>query len=115
LVRWLESQRERDHWLDLGIGVRVILKWILDKQDAVVWIGLICRCRSAYDPEMLYGEVFWRECPSLLNITLRFVSNLYFTKYDRTQLKMSEDNYKKKSLKCSEVGKAKTVCDLGEK
>jgi hypothetical protein len=28
---WLESQKERDHYEDLGISVRIILKLIVEK------------------------------------------------------------------------------------
>jgi hypothetical protein len=34
------SEKERDHWEDTDVG-RVILKWILERQDGVVWTGLI--------------------------------------------------------------------------
>jgi hypothetical protein len=38
---WWESEMERDHWEDEGVGERKILKWILEKYDGMVWIGLI--------------------------------------------------------------------------
>jgi hypothetical protein len=38
---WWESQKERDHYEDLDIGGRIILEWILERYDEVVWIGLI--------------------------------------------------------------------------
>jgi hypothetical protein len=28
---WFESQKERDHWEDQGIGGGTILKWILER------------------------------------------------------------------------------------
>jgi hypothetical protein len=28
---WWESQKERDHWEDQGVGGWTILKWILEK------------------------------------------------------------------------------------
>jgi hypothetical protein len=28
---WLESQKERDHYEDLDVGGRIILKWILEE------------------------------------------------------------------------------------
>jgi hypothetical protein len=28
---WRESQKERDHWEDLDIGVMIVLKWILER------------------------------------------------------------------------------------
>jgi hypothetical protein len=34
-------QKERDHWEDLHVGGRIMLKWILEKQDGMVWTGLI--------------------------------------------------------------------------
>jgi hypothetical protein len=27
---WCESQKERDHWKDQGVGELTILKWILE-------------------------------------------------------------------------------------
>jgi hypothetical protein len=36
-----ESQKERDHYEDQGRGWWIILKWILEIQDGVVWIGSI--------------------------------------------------------------------------
>jgi hypothetical protein len=38
----VESQKERDHWEDQDVGGWTILKRILERQDATVWIGLIC-------------------------------------------------------------------------
>jgi hypothetical protein len=38
---WWESQKEIDHGKDQDIGGRTILKWILEKYDWMVWIGLI--------------------------------------------------------------------------
>jgi hypothetical protein len=35
------NQKERDHYEDLDVGERIILKWILDRQDGVVWTELI--------------------------------------------------------------------------
>jgi hypothetical protein len=38
---WWESQKERDHYEDLDVGARIILEWILERYDGVVWTGLI--------------------------------------------------------------------------
>jgi hypothetical protein len=38
---WWESQKERDHWEDQDVGGWTILKWILQRQDRMVWIGSI--------------------------------------------------------------------------
>jgi hypothetical protein len=38
--RW-GGQKERDHWEDLEVGGRIILEWILEREDVVEWIGLI--------------------------------------------------------------------------
>jgi hypothetical protein len=38
--RW-GSQKVRDHWEDLDIGGWTILKWILEGEVGMVWIGLI--------------------------------------------------------------------------
>jgi hypothetical protein len=32
---------ERDHWEDQDVSGWTILKWILGRQDGIVWIGLI--------------------------------------------------------------------------
>jgi hypothetical protein len=36
-----ESQKERYHQEDLDVGRRIILEWILESYDEVVWTGLI--------------------------------------------------------------------------
>jgi hypothetical protein len=41
IVFWWKSQKERDHYEDLEVGGRIILKWILEKYDGVVSTGLI--------------------------------------------------------------------------
>jgi hypothetical protein len=38
---WWERQKERDHCEDQDVGQWTILKWILERQDGMVWIGLI--------------------------------------------------------------------------
>jgi hypothetical protein len=38
---WREIQKERDHWEDQDVGGWTILKWILDRQEGMVSIGLI--------------------------------------------------------------------------
>jgi hypothetical protein len=37
---WWGNLRERDHWEDLGIDGRIILRWIFMKQDVGVWTAL---------------------------------------------------------------------------
>jgi hypothetical protein len=46
---WLGNLKGRDHYLgDLSIGERIILKFILKKQDVRVWTGFIwLRIRSS--------------------------------------------------------------------
>jgi hypothetical protein len=38
---WWESQKERSHWENEEEGWWTILKWILERQDRVVWTGSI--------------------------------------------------------------------------
>jgi hypothetical protein len=38
---WWERQKERDHYEDLYVGERIILRLILEKENEVVWIGFI--------------------------------------------------------------------------
>jgi hypothetical protein len=38
---WWESQKERDHWENQDVGGWTILKWILEREDKMEWIGLI--------------------------------------------------------------------------
>jgi hypothetical protein len=34
---WWEIQKVRDLWEDLDVGRWIILKWILERYDGVVW------------------------------------------------------------------------------
>jgi hypothetical protein len=38
---WWESQKEIDHYEDIDVGGRIILEWILERLDGVVWTGLV--------------------------------------------------------------------------
>jgi hypothetical protein len=38
---WWEIQKEREHWKDQDVGGWTILKWTLEGQDEMVWIGSI--------------------------------------------------------------------------
>jgi hypothetical protein len=38
---WCESQKERNHWEDQDVDEWTISKWILERQDGMVRIGLI--------------------------------------------------------------------------
>jgi hypothetical protein len=38
---WWESQKNINHKEDLYAGERIILKWILERKDWVVWTGLM--------------------------------------------------------------------------
>jgi hypothetical protein len=37
----VESQKIRNHWEDQDVGWWTILKWILERWDEFIWIGLI--------------------------------------------------------------------------
>jgi hypothetical protein len=41
LLNIIKSQKERDHWEDQDVGRWTISKWILERYDGMVWIGLI--------------------------------------------------------------------------
>jgi hypothetical protein len=38
---WWENQKERDHAEDKDVGGWIILKWILERMNGVVWFRLI--------------------------------------------------------------------------
>jgi hypothetical protein len=38
---WWESQKEREHWIDQDGGGSSMLKWILERQDGMMWIRFI--------------------------------------------------------------------------
>jgi hypothetical protein len=38
---WWESQKERDHLENKDVGELILLKWVLERLDGMVWIGLI--------------------------------------------------------------------------
>jgi hypothetical protein len=38
---WLESQKERDYQENQDVGGWILLSWILERQDGVVWTGLV--------------------------------------------------------------------------
>jgi hypothetical protein len=38
---WWESQRDRDHWEDQDVGRWIILGWILERWDGVMWTTLV--------------------------------------------------------------------------
>jgi hypothetical protein len=38
---WWEIQKERDHYEDLGVGKKKILKRNLEEQDGVVWARIV--------------------------------------------------------------------------
>jgi hypothetical protein len=38
---WRESQKERGHYENKDVGGWIILKWILEKSDGVIWTRFI--------------------------------------------------------------------------
>jgi hypothetical protein len=38
---WLEGQEERDHWEDQDVGGCIILVWILERWDGMMWPRLV--------------------------------------------------------------------------
>jgi hypothetical protein len=38
---WWENEKERDHWENQLLGGWAILKWILERQNGMVWTGLM--------------------------------------------------------------------------
>jgi hypothetical protein len=50
---WWESQRERDHWEDKDIGEWIILGFIFERWDGVMWTGLVWLRR------VTGGELLW--------------------------------------------------------
>jgi hypothetical protein len=38
---WWESQNKSDHWEDQDVDGWTMLKYILERQDGMVWIGFI--------------------------------------------------------------------------
>ena len=35
---------EEDNWIESGVDVRIILRWIIRKWNVVLWTGLIGKC-----------------------------------------------------------------------
>jgi hypothetical protein len=50
---WRKSQRETDHYKDLDVVGRIILKRTLKKWDGVAWTGFIWLKRG------IIGELLW--------------------------------------------------------
>jgi hypothetical protein len=55
--------RERDHWGDLGVDGRIILRWIFRKWDVGLWTGLswlrvadTCECGNEPSGSIKWGE-----------------------------------------------------------
>jgi hypothetical protein len=40
-IYWWESQKKRDHQEDQEVGAWIILRWILEREEAVVWTFMI--------------------------------------------------------------------------
>jgi hypothetical protein len=38
---WWECQKDRDHYEDIDVGGKRILKWISERYDGVLWTGFI--------------------------------------------------------------------------
>jgi hypothetical protein len=38
---WWESHKERDYFEDQDVGVWTVLKWIVERCEGMVWIGMI--------------------------------------------------------------------------
>jgi hypothetical protein len=38
---WWESQKKRERWDNLNISGRILLKWILEWSNGIIWTGLI--------------------------------------------------------------------------
>jgi hypothetical protein len=38
---WAENLKGKDHWEDLCVDEKIILEWILGRQDGKLWTGFI--------------------------------------------------------------------------
>jgi hypothetical protein len=74
---WWESRKERNHWENQDVGWWSILKWILERQDGIVW--KYARERGS---QGVHTNRLWLQCP--LRYTLQLAS-MYAAQHTQLQ------------------------------